>query len=295
MTDDSEASLRYAAVGVRNQPPRPGPFAQVWSAVTAPVLASRVVFPRRFDAAVARRAAAGIPPAHALWYFGAALRLWIDPRLLRSRLSDFVFDGQRPRWIGSSFLDGGDWSAALADVDKSPVHREMVELVAADLDFRKTGSYRQFLKRARQGRPYARNGIVLARRDQVDAYFRYCADLARSVRADGLVPRREFGRYGTGRAQHAAARPRMLDFAERDIGVAISETGTFVRHLGGKHRTAVALALQLPRIPVEVRLVHTGWLQDEMRRTGLPAHKALPDALSRLQERWQPAQADAGR
>ena len=61
----------------------------------------------------------------------------------------------------------------------------------------------------------------------------------------------------------------MHDSTERDIGVAITETGELIRHLGGKHRTAIAQALNLPTMPVEIRMVHTGWLAKQMERTGL--------------------------
>jgi hypothetical protein len=66
--------------------------------------------------------------------------------------------------------------------------------------------------------------------------------------------------------------------------VAINENGELIRHLGGKHRTAIAQALKLPSLPVEIRLVHTGWLARQMERTRLPAHKALVEGVRHLVE-----------
>ncbi|MGH7129999.1 MAG: hypothetical protein ACREIV_15620, partial [Planctomycetaceae bacterium] len=63
-----------------------------------------------------------MPPQHAFWYFGSTLRLWVAPQSLQWRLSDYVDDGQRPRWIGSSFLDGAKWDDALGPLSASPVH-----------------------------------------------------------------------------------------------------------------------------------------------------------------------------
>jgi len=115
--------------------------------------------------------------------------------------------------------------------------------------------------------------------ERIEAYFRYCIDLIQSVQKDGVVSRASLGIFGRIWLDHRGARPLALDSVERDVGVAITESGRLVRHLGGKHRTAVAHALGLSQMPVELRLVHVGWLRREMERTGLPAHLALQKAL----------------
>ncbi|MBA3519171.1 MAG: hypothetical protein H0T75_16395 [Rhizobiales bacterium] len=286
MTAHPEIPFRYRKVPPEAQPPRLASYVLSHARLTAPLLGSSLLFPRRFDAAVAalleRPDAAGIAPAHAFWYFGGALHLWVEPRSLQRRLSDFVADHRGARWIGASFLDAADWSGAVLSLRKSPIHREMGQLVRADLEFRRIAAYQSLLRRAELGQPAVRNGIVLAGVAEIDAYFRYCADLAASMRQHGILPRRELGRLQTSSSTHRAARPRGIDRAERDIGVAVTETGELVRHLGGKHRTAIARVLRLPRIPVEVRLVHVRWLKRQMDRTGLPAHQALPAGLATL-------------
>ena len=85
------------------------------------------------------------------------------------------------RWIGASFLDAARWRGALARLEQSPIHREMSELIAADLDFRKTRTYRFWRMRAELGRPLWRNGVELDSPERVEAYFRYCAELIASV------------------------------------------------------------------------------------------------------------------
>jgi hypothetical protein len=283
----TEGRFRYVPVPPRLRPRSSDAAALVRPALTAPLFGSRLLFPTQFDDVVAKSltdpGAAELSPRHAFWYFGSVLRLWVDPALLKARLSDYVRDERGIRWIGSSFLDAANWSGAVIPLTRSPVHIEIVELVDANLDFARTRSYRKMLAWARRGLPVVRNGIVLSSVEAIEAYFRYCADLISSVRGNGVVPRAEMYRLDQ-RALlgHRKARPQRLNAVERDIGVAINGNGRLVRHLGGKHRTAIAQALQLPRIPVEVRLVHVRWLAREMRRTHLPAHLALTTALASL-------------
>jgi hypothetical protein len=159
----------------------------------------------------------------------------------------------------------------------SPIHREITELIGADLDFRATRAYEVLHRAAREGKPARRNGRNLASTDQIDAYFRYCMDLIESMQAHGVVPRAEFRNVRW--FKHRRVRPAAIDSVERDVGVAINRDGELIRHLGGKHRTAIAQSLKLSTIPVELRMVHVGWLTQEMGRTGLPAHLALEQWL----------------
>jgi hypothetical protein len=140
------------------------------------------------------------------------------------------------------------------------------------------------MRRVRRGRPSERNGVVLSTAEDVEAYLRYCRALIKSARKHGVVRRRTSGTFRGRWLKHRGARPPLVDLAERDVGVAIGVDGELVRHLGGKHRTAIAQALGMERIPVEVRLVHVGWLAKEMLRTGLAAHLALQAGLRRIAE-----------
>ena len=279
---------RYQAVSPKERPRRPNRVAQAAAQAKAAFAGAPLLFPRRFDRAVAALIAGKpgptVTPEAAQAYFGAPLAFDVDPAVLTERLSDFVRDeGGRTRWIGASFLDRAEWRRALKRVDRSPVHREVAELIAAGLDWRETRGYGVFLRAIGEGEPLRRNGIPLDTREAVEAYFRYCADLIDSMRAHGIVARRAVGRLDRSWLdRHRSIRPAALNYAERDVGVAVAADGRLVRHLGGKHRTAVAQALALPSMPVEVRLVHAGWLAREMQRSGLPAHRALPEALARL-------------
>jgi hypothetical protein len=252
----------------------------------APIFGSRFVFPRRFDRAVARLLAnpeaVGISPVHAARFFGSTLHLEVDPTRLTERLSDYVVEPRGAKWMGVSFLDAADWDAVIAPIDHSPIHREMSELVAAGADYRDTRAYRNLVYAIEVGRPSRRNGVMITTVAEIEAYIGYCRDLIKSARKRGVVRHRVSGAFHRLRVKHRDARSIKLDSRERDIGVAITADGRIVRHLGGKHRTAIAQALKLPWMPVEVRLVHVRWIASEMKRTGLPAHSALLQGVSEL-------------
>jgi hypothetical protein len=226
--------------------------------------------------------AAEVSPAAARRYFGEALVFDIEPARLRRRISDFVASRGGALWMGRSFLDAADWSGVLTPVERSPVHQEITALIAADLDYRKTYYYRRQGRRISQGSPIFRNGLALSTRADLDAYYEYCIALIESAREHGIVPRGRIGHFAALALKHRRVRPALVDRTERNIGVAINEDGELVRHLGGKHRTAIAQTLGLATMPVELQLVHVGWLAKEMQRTGLRAHKALARHLRRL-------------
>jgi hypothetical protein len=280
--------FRYEKVGPSEQPHKTHAYGRLAAHIAAPVLGSRMLFPARFDQAVDRLlkdpGAPGIRMESAAWYFGPVLHLEVNPRRLKQSLSDYVRDHRGVRWTGTSFLDASDWSAALRPLEDSPVHREMVELVAAEADYRDSRPYRRLLRRIRRGRPGERNGVQLSTEEDVEAYLRYCRALIKSARKHGVVRRHTSGTFRGRWLKHRGARPPLVDLAERDVGVAVGVDGELARHLGGKHRTAIAQALGMERIPVEVRLVHVGWLGKEMLRTGLAAHLALQAGLKRLAE-----------
>lgn len=278
--------IYYEAVTGQESPGRSDAVQRLLATATAPLLGSRRVFPRRFDHAYERLIenpeSIDVIPEYAIRYFGEALHLEIDPAKLEHRISDWVRDHRGLRWVGTSFLDAADWSAAISTIDRSPVHREMHEIVAAGADFRDTRAYKNLMGAIRLGRPSKRNNIRLATTEAVEAYLRYCRGLIKSMRKRGAMRRAASGAFHGIRVRHWDARSPVYDSSERDVGVAVSESGEIIRHLGGKHRTAIAQALGLKTLPVEVRMVHTGWLRRQIEQTGLPPHRALVEGLRAL-------------
>jgi hypothetical protein len=280
------STVRYEMAYSRDNPLRVEAFERLAALATARYFGSKRVFPRRFDRAftdlLEHPAAAKVIPEYAIRYYGSTLHLDIDPLSLRHRVSDWVSTPEGIRWMGTSFLDSADWSAVIAPVVRSPIHREMQEFVAVGGDLRDTRAYRDMMLAIKLGRPTRRNSTTLTNSEAVEAYLRYCRDLIRSMRKRGAMRHSHSGPFHRLRLKHRDVRSPVHDSTERDIGVAITESGELVRHLGGKHRTAIAQALNLPSIPVEIRLVHTGWLVKQMERTALPPHQALIEGIGHL-------------
>jgi hypothetical protein len=287
--------FRYEPVVGRESPRRKDVAQRILSAATAPILGSERIFPRRFNHVYERLTEsaeeAEVNPEHAAWYFGRKLHLDLDPAKLKYRISDWVREPRGMHWVGRSFLDAGDWSAALSPLERSPIHREMHDIVVAGAEFRSTATYRNFLRAIKRGRPMLRNNVRLADEDAIEAYLKYCRGLIKSMRKRGALRRAVSGAFHGMRVRHWDARSPLYDSSERDIGVAIDADGSIIRVLGGKHRTAIAQALKLPTIPVEIRMVHVHWLRQQAEETGLPPHLALAEGVARMVARGLAAPA----
>lgn len=282
--DERQATgtVRSAAAAPSTRHLRPGLMAQALDHLLLPSVAAWFAFPQRFDRAVAQLAQRGgraVSPRQAAAHFGGSLFLQIDPRILTHRLDEKYVDADGWHWIGESFLDAGDWQERLSPLRRSPAHREIVEICRTRDNFRDGKRYRTYLRQIAEGQPPRRNGRPIDTVDKLDAYFRYYADLIDNIDRTGILPRNRFQRAASSGQQPRRARSFWLDFVERDIGVAIDKDGRLVRHTSGKHRLAAAIGLGLNEVPVEIRMVHLGWLQAEMQTRQLPAAKALAAAL----------------
>lgn len=250
--------------------------------LTAPVVASRLFFPRLLENSIDRVRNGGqalfVANAHARWFFGQSLVFWADPGKLQWRLKDCVYDGQSNIQLSRRFIDDGEWTNVITKVADTAEHGETLELVAYGRRYPRSRTFRRMVVRARKNKPMRRYGIRLDTEDKVHAYFRYFLALIDSVRQHGLQDSGALGGLnvpiGVGvRGRHVRD--------NRNIGVAIASDGRLLRFLGGRHRTAIAQALGLAAVPVEIRLVHAGWLAEETAHTGLTAVKALQDWVRR--------------
>lgn len=277
---------QYRAVLGRDEPRRVNVSERLAALASAPLMGSRWLFPRRFDLAFEHlmngSRTTAVLPEHAIWFFGPTLHLEVNPLSLQHRISDWVRDEHGLRWTGSAFLDAVEWNAAIMPIASSPIHREMHELAGAGKNMRDTRAYRTLRRAIALGRPSRRNNVTLDSLEAIEAYLNYCRDLIKSMRKRGVVRHSQSLAFHRLRIKHRDARSPLHDSTERDVGVAIAEDGELIRHLGGKHRTAVAMALQLPSLPVEIRMVHAGWLRRQVERTGLAPHLALVDGVRLL-------------
>ena len=221
---------------------------------------------------------------HAQWYFGDKLVFWIDPKLLRRRLLDRVSADGADFWLSDRFLDGADWSAVIRPVEDLAEHRDMLQLVTYGARYPEMPLFREFASRIRSGQPPKRYGKILDDEDKLHAYFRYFLQLADNIREHGF---QQQSALPTRPAEGVEVRGRWAA-RQRNIGVAIASNGEVLRFLGGRHRTAIAQALSLPAVAVEVRLVHAGWLTLQMIRRGHSPAEAL---LEWIRARPSPALA----
>lgn len=216
-----------------------------------------------------------MPPVynvHARWFFGQSLVVWADPRKLTLRLHDRVRAGEAEIRLSERFLDAADWTDVLGPVADLAEHRETAELVHHGAAYAGMPMFRTMLERIEKNKPITRYGMRLDSAEKLHAYFGYFLDLIDSIKAHGFQDQRalEGVRVPVGLAVRGRYSTR-----QRDIGAALDEDGRLLRFLGGRHRTAIAQALGMPAIPVEIRLVHAGWLARESRRADLPPDQAV--------------------
>jgi len=230
-------------------------------ALFAPFCATRWLFVRRLANALrqARSGEAGfwLPQAPALRRFGSRLDLTIPAAAVESLLLDVVELGGRHFHTGQSFIGAGDWSGVLLPFTRHQISREARELKAAELRFRDTRCYAAYRHRAAAGRPMVRNRLVLDTPAAVDAYFEGFVALFESIAEHGLRRRADFAARG---AWRAGRRRWLAELGEQDIGVALAADGRLLKLPGGQHRFAIAGALDLREVPVQLRLLHVGAL-----------------------------------
>ena len=168
-----------------------------WQVLTAPLAASRALFPRRFARALDRLwadpLARSVPIVHAQRFFGSGLILSVDPNQLVFRVFDQVSDGRKALRLSNRFLDAADWSGILQRIELSRLHQEMVQLVEYGPRYRRMPVFRQMVRAARAGRPMARFDAVLDTEEKVHAYFGYYLELIESIRRCGFQPQSVLG------------------------------------------------------------------------------------------------------
>jgi hypothetical protein len=269
----------YAEVPAGVRPSRQGVFQQALEWVPMrDFVAARVGFAGRFNRAVKRLEVEGghaLPAAQAHFHFSDALLLSINPKIVTMRFHDHFTERGRVRWIGSHFLDGGDWRPIITPMKYSSSHKEVIELCRLRQNFRDGQRYQRYAGKINEGQTLWRNRIALDTIDKLDSYYEYYLALIADIEKNGLLPHAALGLRDQTGHRHRWTRTFWQDLAERDIGVAIDADGSLVRHTNGKHRMATALALGLKSIPVEIRLVHARWLARQCKRLGLPPAEAL--------------------
>ncbi|NJC87780.1 MAG: hypothetical protein FIB02_04490 [Desulfuromonas sp.] len=224
-----------------------------------------------------RRHGFAVPSSWGVAACGLELQLLCPPRQIPLQLVDWVGRGEERWHLNDYFLGTGDWLPLARPSDDTSVGREAAELHACSFDYRSTTSYAALLEAIGAGRPVRRQQILLDTPRQIDLYFERFIALFHAIASQGVLPQRRLRELG-------AAAP-----GEGDVGVAVTADGGLLRLPGGQHRTAIARLLDLPAMPVEVRLFHAEWLRGVMAQGNRSPIEAIRIGISGLQ------QATAGR
>lgn len=225
----------------------------------------------------------------ALDLFGGDLLIEADPAEFDRQMSYRIDPGGGTLSPSEFFVGDGDWSGWLVPLDSFRVMRELRELIAAGLDYRRTRRYAACRRAMDEGRVPHFHHANFDTPEKLDAYFvNFCRMIAAAERY-GILPRPmarlddDPGHYPTN-----AVRPLWLELSERNIGVAIGSDGTLVRLGPGKHRVAVAQLLALPSVPCEVRLIHADLLRRHLRDARGDALAAVRHCLAEVRQQRQP-------
>jgi hypothetical protein len=208
-----------------------------------------------------------VATSYVLSRLGNQLLAEIPAAEIKLRLADWVSWRGFRLHIGTRFLGAGDWSGISSSVMDSPVMREAYEILGKDLSYQSIPAYAHYLERAKTGKPVRRNNVVLSSVELIDAYFQRFVDLFRSIQMHGILRRKDYFRYAE-LSRSSCIRRLRAEWGEKEIGIAIGAEGQVYRLPGGQHRVAIAMAIGLGTLPVQVRLVHSEWALNQWKNHG---------------------------
>ena len=190
------------------------------------------------------------------------------------------------RTFGRPLIDAKDWSISKS-LPNNQVHSLMEQLVQYGRAYREMPAYAMLLTRVLDGKPVVINEMALNSEAVIDAYFERYLKLIESIRRFGVLPH---GAVGASSDDPLVRLPQ-AERSERDIKVAIGPNGEVLRLGTGRHRTAIAQALGVEHMPVEIRLIHAEWLFKLVERSGKSPLDALLDWLNAAKHEGLQSQA----
>jgi hypothetical protein len=208
-----------------------------------------------------------VPTAWAQACLKDRLRTAVPTLEIRQVMFDWLQVGGRSLHASDYFIGGGDWSVFLRSIEKSAIMQEAIELIEKDMAWSKTEVYRAMLQAIERGAPLRRQQMLLDSEEAIARYFQRFHRLAESIRTRGMLRPADVDRPAE-------------NLGEREIGIALDCDGSLVKLPGGQHRVAIARAIGLPRIPVEVRLIHAGLVSERSREKGKRPLEAVLDLIS---------------
>ncbi len=252
--------------------------------LAAPFRASLAWFDRELGRLLADPDPRGfsLPVPFAVRALGGNVEFSVPARALSVNMYPWVVSRGRPLRVSHFFLGDGDWQPLLFPFNEGRIYREMGDLIAAGEGFRESAVFAELVRKAEEGKPERRNAVYLRTVPMIESYFTRYLGLVEAIREQGLLRIRELRR---GSLKGGGVRLPISDWTEADIGVGINAEGGLVRLPDAQHRSAIAVHLDLPSVPVELRMIHLDWLRRMMDEfPGLTPMQALLAGFAKLRK-----------
>jgi hypothetical protein len=223
-----------------------------------------VVAPKLLSSLMSGERRYGAPIMTMKCYFGEHLILRVDPAtIMHVALQRDTYPGKAglgPRYLISS----GDWDIQQRPIRFSVHIDEIMELFEMGLEYERTSAFRTRIDRMRAGDPTRHRTHLIDTEQKVHDYYKQQLELIESIRKNGYLSRHDVmagGHFDETQLDKAwLARER----DENEIGCAVARDGELQMFRTGHHRLAIAVALKLKRIYVEVLHLHKDWVIGEM-------------------------------
>lgn len=208
-------------------------------------------------------------PIYAQKYFKEQLCISIPPAKIKQVLHDWILYEQKIFHSNDIFLAHFDLLAVANDIHRSPIFQQAQELVDNNWDYTITSSYKKYIEALKNKRPITKQHVLLDNEEKIDNYFHRFQALCISIQNKGFLQTHNLQVTST----HSP---------DKDLGLAIHSDGSLLKLVGGQHRFALAHALKLAEIPMQVRMIHAELIQQVTKRHHASALQAIRLILSQL-------------
>ncbi|MEH6403326.1 MAG: hypothetical protein V7750_08135 [Sneathiella sp.] len=191
-----------------------------------------------------------LDPIFARCLFGEKLILSVPTQIIQRHTNPWLTLFGKNYCIQDYFLCDAQLDGVAGEISNLFTIREAEELIALGWDYRKAECYQNYRIALKANKLIRRQNVLLDSIEKIDQYFEKFKALHDSIKKHGLV------------SSNSNSSIKKSILTQRNIGVAIDQNGTLIKLSNGKHRYALAHALNLPFIPVEINMVHCGLLQD---------------------------------
>lgn len=165
------------------------------------------------------------------------------------------------------FIADGDWDASAKPMGILPV---TYQLFREGRRPEETDQYRKDVRRIKKARTTEAGTLAWAKGssiDELDEYYARLIDIYQDIRANGYRVQAEIGEDGSD-----------------EIRVCIGREGQLCVFGGGTHRLSIAKLLELDRIPVILKCVHSAWVEHWKRSAGTKDPiEAIGQGVARLE------------